>query len=170
MTNDERRKAIPEARKKKNGPPTLARLCERYQQIVPAGGRRDVDIYRFNTYLRMPFGDVPAEQLTTAGIDGLRFRVTKAGRRPATVRDVLELLRRIVLFGSRQGLCSPSADLHFTMPEVDNPKTEYTTDEQLARYCKALDEEHDQDGAALLRLALVTGMRNGRSCPAVGWL
>ena len=51
--------------------------------------------------------------------------------------------------------------LHFEMPKVDNECTESLTDEQLAAYLKAIDDEPDQNAAGFLRLALVTGMRKG---------
>lgn len=47
------------------------------------------------------------------------------------------------------------------MPKVDNQKTEVLTDEQLSRLIQALDAEEDQDAAAFIRLALVTGIRKG---------
>ena len=45
------------------------------------------------------------------------------------------------------------------MPKVDNQKTERMSDEQLRRYLAALDEEPNQDVAAILRVALLTGIR-----------
>lgn len=50
-------------------------------------------------------------------------------------------------------------NLIFEMPQVDNQKTEYMTDLQMAAYLAALDAEPDQDAAALPRLALHTGIR-----------
>lgn len=53
------------------------------------------------------------------------------------------------------------ANLIFDMPKVDNQRTENMNGEQLAAYLKAIDEGPDQNAAALLRLALFTGMRRG---------
>lgn len=80
---------------------------------------------------------------------------------PASIVHVLSLIRRLINFSAKRGLCSVPANLHFEMPKVDNQKTEVLSDEELARFLKALDEEPDQDAAALIRLALVTGMRKG---------
>lgn len=80
---------------------------------------------------------------------------------PASIVHVLSLIRRLINFSAKRGLCSAPTNLHFEMPKVDNQKTEVLSDEELARFLKALDEEPDQDAAALIRLALVTGMRKG---------
>ncbi len=88
---------------------------------------------------------------------------------PETIREalkvlnVLGLLRRIIRFGVKKGLC-PAIDpstLYFDMPLVDNEKTEAFTQEQLYNYLKILEDEPDQNAANFLRLALATGMRKG---------
>lgn len=70
------------------------------------------------------------------------------------MRHALGLIRRIIGYGVKLGLCGMPVSLVFEMPRVDNRKTENMTAEQLAAYLKALDEEADQDAAALLSLAL----------------
>lgn len=114
----------------------------------------------------------PICELTTRDIDALRksLEKTPSPRKkngatvmlaPASVAHVLSLIRRIVNFAIKRGMAKWPDNLHFEMPKVDNQKTEVLTDEQLSNLLKALDEELDQDAAALIRLALVTGMRKG---------
>lgn len=83
----------------------------------------------------------------------------KKGLSAQTVKHVLGLVRRVLRWGVKQNLCRMPENLIFDMPYVDNQKTETMTSAQLAAYLKALDEEQDQVGAAVLRLALTTGMR-----------
>lgn len=77
---------------------------------------------------------------------------------PQTQKHVLALLRRLLRFASEKELC-PIPNLNFKMPIVDNTKTEFMTDEQLARYIHALNTDKDQTGANILRFALLTGIR-----------
>lgn len=76
---------------------------------------------------------------------------------------MITLLRAVLNFGVERGYCPPldPSRLRIKSLHVDDQKTEVMTDEQLARYLAALDEEADQDAAAFIRLALVTGMRKG---------
>lgn len=75
------------------------------------------------------------------------------------VKHILGLVRRILRWGVKQGLCRMPENLIFDMPYVDNQKTETMTSAQLAAYLAALDDEPDQVAASVLRLALATGMR-----------
>jgi len=77
---------------------------------------------------------------------------------PKTVKNVLELLERIINFGVKKGLC---AGLGFKPkhPKVNNLKTEDLTPEQLAAFLKAIEQDPDQQAANLMKMALVTGMR-----------
>ncbi|MDE7063950.1 MAG: site-specific integrase, partial [Desulfovibrionaceae bacterium] len=76
---------------------------------------------------------------------------------------VMGLLRRIIRYAVRRGICPQPepARLQFDMPKVDNSKTECLTPEQARALLAALDEEPNQDLASLVRLALATGMRRG---------
>ena len=75
--------------------------------------------------------------------------------------NALELLRRLINFGAKQELFIKPAGLRFTMPKVDNQKTECLTPEQGRALIDALDAAKDQNLASLVRLALATGMRRG---------
>lgn len=117
----------------------------------------------------------PIESISTSDVDGLRKKldntVSQSNKKdkkdeekklaPATKVHVIGLLRRLINFSVKRGLSPRPENLHFEMPKVDNEKTEILTDEELGRLLVALDEEEDQDAAALMRLALVTGMRKG---------
>lgn len=122
------------------------------------------------TFFRELF-EKPVRELSTADVDKLRKRLERTPAKrskdgqgtlaPATVAHILGLLRRLVNFSVESGLTPSPANLTFKMPRIDNQKTEVLTDDQLERFVKALDEESDQDAAAFIRLALITGMRKG---------
>jgi len=79
---------------------------------------------------------------------------------PGTVRNVLELVRRIVNFGVKKNLCQ---GLGFTveMPRVNNLKTEDLTPQQLSRLLEVIDTDSNIQAANMMKMALFTGMRRG---------
>ena len=79
---------------------------------------------------------------------------------PKTVKNVLELLERIINFGTQKGLC---AGLGFKPehPRVNNLRTEDLTPEQLSNLLTAINEDHDPQAGNVMKMALVTGMRRG---------
>ena len=116
--------------------------------------------------------DKAVRDISTTDIDALRRKLEKTPSpfkkngqtvmlAPASIVHVLGLIRRLINFAVRHDLCKMPEHLHFEMPKVDNQKTEMLTDEELGRLLQALDDEPNQDAAALIRLALVTGMRKG---------
>lgn len=100
-----------------------------------------------------------AESIQTRDIAALRKNAEKKGLSPQMVKHILGLVRRVLRWGVKQGLCRMPEKLIFDMPFVDNQKTETMTSVQLAAYLAALDEESDQVAASVLRLALAPGMR-----------
>lgn len=77
------------------------------------------------------------------------------------IKHVLGFIRRILRYGVKQSSCSMPENHIFATPKVDNKKSDNRTAEQLAACWKALGEEPDQNAAALLRLALLTGIGRG---------
>ena len=167
LSNTEQRQAAEEERTKGEGPLTVARLWALYSETTrgrPVVGMDDSII----RYLEPLFPRL-VDTLETRDADALarQLSTTPSKRTPGkmlapqTVKHVLGLLKRMLHFADRHNLCPYPAGLKITMPKVDNEKTESMTNEQRALYLQALDEEPDQDTAAILRLALLTGMRKG---------
>lgn len=161
QSNTERRAEAEAAKLSGIGPMTFARLWLLYQDVN--GGKASIvaDASRYHKHIESRIASKIVEEFTTSDVDGLHASMTRKGLAPQTVKHVLALVRRIIRFGVKRGLCVMPGSLHFEMPQVDNLRTEALTDEQLAAYLRALDDEPDQDTAGLLRLALVTGMRKG---------
>jgi integrase len=82
------------------------------------------------------------------------------GKAPATVGNVLEILRRLINFGVKNNLCPP---LPFTieLPKKNNEVTEYLADEEARRLMEVLETWHRQDVARMVKMAWLTGMRRG---------
>lgn len=160
LSNQEKRKAAEAAKRAEEGRPLISRLWTAYDEANPDRKVRKTDTGFYTNHLVRPFGHKTPAELVTLDLDRLRIRKLK-NLSPQTVKHILALLRRIISFGVKRGLC-PMPDpsrLHFTFPRVDNQRTENLTDEQMAAYLQALDEEPDQNAAGFIRLALSTGMR-----------
>lgn len=143
---------------------TVARLWDEYQTANP--DLKGMSVYRaiFNAHLSRPFSSMQPAEISPFDLDRLKLDEMK-GRSPKSIANALELLRRIVNFGVRRGLC---AGPRFTiqLPRVNNEKTEDLTGEELGRLVSVLDRHLEVStshmaGAAMMKLVLYTGMRRG---------
>ena len=101
------------------------------------------------------------DEIVTRDVDTLKVRLAEQGKAPQTVKHIMGLLRRVILYGVKKGFCplpDPSK-LHFQLPKLDNAKTENLTEAQVHELLRALDEDEDQHLACMMKLALFTGMR-----------
>lgn len=162
LSNQGRRDAEKAAREAEAGRWTLDRLWVEYKSHRNASHALRTDDSRFNKFLAPVFGDREPIDILTLDVDRLRVKLLKE-RSPQTVKHVLALLKRIILFGVRKGLCeAPNPKLlTITMPRVDNETTEDLDPEQLARLLQAIEDEPNIQAANFMRLALYTGMRRG---------
>ena len=161
--NTEKRKAYAEARQAQQSRWTLDKIWEAYQEAHPEHKSRQRDISRYNTHIGSRFGKKIPEEIITADIDTFKAESLKAGKSEGTIQRVISQLRAIINFGVKRALCPPlqPGRLVIESIRVDGQRTEALTEEQLGKLLEALDAEPDQDAAALIRLAMVTGMRKG---------
>lgn len=159
QSNAERRESQKKERLLGSGPLTFGRLWELYQEHNKDKASINPDTSNYNNHLDKRLGKKPVSEISTSDIVFIRKKMEGKGLAAQTVKHALGQIRRIIGYGVKLGLCVMPASLVFDMPKVDNLKTETMTKAQLAAYLKALDEEADQDAAALLRLDLVTGIR-----------
>jgi len=155
VSNEERRKA-------EEGTWSLDKIWEEYKRQNSHLKGLKIDAYRFKKHLKPPLGHKPPSEIYTIDVDRLRLRKLK-GKSPQSIKLVLSLLKRIINFGVKKGLC-PAPDpakLHITIPKVDNTTTEDLAPDQLKKLLKTLDESANQPVACMMKLALYTGMRRG---------
>jgi integrase len=153
LSNDERRQ---EALQEKW---TLNRLWEEYKVRNPGLKGMVTDQNRYQNHIRPVLGLKEPAELSTFDVDRLRLRLLKE-HRPGTVKNVLELLRRIINFGVKKHLCH-GVPFVIEMPRVNNIKTEDLTPDELSRLWQAIEEETNLDAANFMRMVLFTGMRRG---------
>lgn len=117
------------------------------------------DYNRYARHVGPNIGKIKIADLQTEHIGKLRKKLEAYGLSAQSVKHCLALVKRIIRYGAKSNLLPNMPAINFEMPKVDNLVTENMTQEELAAYLKALDEETDQNLAALFRLALVTGIR-----------
>ena len=157
LSNRRRREAKKAAEKAEEGRWTIDRLWEEYKIQRPDLKGIVTDENRYKNYIESRFGMKEPKDLIQLDVDRLRINLLKK-RAPQTVKHVLALLKRIINFGVKKGLCQgPSFKIE--MPTVHNLKTEDLTAKQLSRLMKAIDEDDNIQAANVMRMALFTGMR-----------
>ena len=165
LSNKETRRERERQAEELRGPRwTLEKLFEEYQAILLPGEGRKVDARHFKRLGALRTKEPASIEL--AELREFRRELEREGLAPQTVKHILGIFSRTLNWASapEQQLipATEAARLKIKMPKVDNAKkTEFLTDDQLQRYFAALDAEKDQNAAALLRLALFTGMRRG---------
>lgn len=154
-----KRQTAAEQRRESERNPSLSILWEHYS--VERLTNRDTLVTDRGNMKHIPSalaGKKPAD-FTTRDLEKLKKDLFAKGLSDQTVRHVLGLIRRVIRWGKRQGLCTMPEDLIFDLPRVDNCKTEFLTADQLKALLDALNQDHDQQTAAIVRLALATGIR-----------
>ena len=138
---------------------TVDRLWRQYKANKPVLKGIVTDENRFQNYIKPQFGDKEPDSIIPLDVDRLRLKLMKT-KSPGTVKNVLELLRRVINFGIKKSLCK---GLGFTieMPKVNNQKTEDLTSEQLSNLLKAIEEDPHPQAGTMMKMALFTGMRRG---------
>ncbi len=158
LSNHERREEERVEKLKEANKWTINRLWEEYKKLNPIKGIT-TDQNRYKNYLEEPFGNKEPYELIPLDIDRLRMKLLKT-KKSATVKNILELLRRIINFAVKSNLCD---QLRFIikMPTVNNIKTEDLNPSQLEKLLEVLENDSNKFAANLMKLALFTGMRRG---------
>jgi integrase len=118
---------------------------------------RKTDLNRWDKHLAS-WGQKRVSSLSQLDIERLKHDMK--GKAPATIGNVLELLRRLINFGVKHNLC-PALPFTIKLPQKNNEVTEYLTDEEVRRLMNVLETWHRQDVARMIKLAWLTGMRRG---------
>jgi integrase len=138
---------------------TIARLWQEYIGPKPNNKSFQTDGYRYQKFLQSPLGNKEPKDISQIELHRLKITLAKT-LSAKTVKNVLELLERIVNFGVKKGLC-PGLGFKMEMPKVNNIQTEDLTPDQLADLLAAIEADPDIQAGNLMKLALVTGMRKG---------
>lgn len=139
---------------------TFSKIFSEYLRLRNKLKGRANDIYRFKNYLEKEFANITPSCVTQDDIERFKHNLQNRELKPATIRHVLELLRRLANFAAKNNLCS-GLSFKIQMPKVENYKTEELNNAQLQKLMQVLEEESDIQVSNLVRIALYTGMRRG---------
>lgn len=116
------------------------------------------DRNRYLKHLKPLFGKRSVSEITPQMVEELRKSLSD--RKPATLWNALELLRRIINFGVKTNRC-PNLAFQIEMPVKDNEVIEHLTPEETRRFLDCARTWPARDVGNMLLLAFFTGMRRG---------
>jgi len=88
------------------------------------------------------------------------IRTKYASYKPATVWNILEMMRRIINYGYKTNRC-PALSFQIEMPVKDNERIEHLSTEEAQRFLDTARTWPARDVGNMLMLAFFTGMRRG---------
>lgn len=145
---------------------TIAKLWDEYQAARSDRKSLNIDGYRYKCFIGPHFAEKEPKDILSLDIERLKRKDLKTAT-PKTIYNVLELLRRLVNFGEKRGLC-PGLPFVIEMPRINNEQTEDLTPEQTTALLSALENEPHWIARNMVKLILVTGMRRGE-CFRLKW-
>ncbi|HMM37915.1 MAG TPA: site-specific integrase [Desulfovibrio sp.] len=168
-----RRKTPQEIREEEAGRWTLDKLFAAYMEHRARRKCARMDRVRYEKHLAPRFGGMEPPDITPWHVEKLKKELaeTKACKMlrqgekpprlsPQSIRNILELLRRITNWGAKTQR-TPGLGFKLALAKVNNLRTEDLSREQLAALLRALDQESNIQVAGLVRLCLYTGLRQG---------
>lgn len=158
LPNTERRAAERAAKKAEASRWTISRLWAEYKSTKTIKGIK-TDDSRFEKFLKPAFGDKEPHEIDQLSVMRAQSKMLKT-KAPQTVKNTLELLRRIVNFGVNARLCSPLS-FKIEFPKCNNIVIEDLTPEQLQKLIEVIENDPHPVAGPMMLCALFTGMRRG---------
>jgi len=157
LSNQGRRDEAKAVKEAEEGRWTISKLWEAYKAGKPGLKGLVTDENRYKNFIRPTFGGKAPAEIIALDVDRLRIKLLKT-HRPGTVKNVLELLRRIINYGCKKNLC-PGPGFVVELPRAQSLKTEDLAPEELAALLKAINEDDHPFAGPIMKLALFSGMR-----------
>ncbi len=158
-TNAEAREEKKALSEKENNKPTIGRLWEEYSNQRTPNMNYHKDRTRYEKYLAPHFDNKEVKEIFPLDVDRVRLKYLKT-LSPQTVKHILALLKRLIGFGLKKGLC-PALSFMIEMPRVDNIKDDALSENQLKSLFDAIEQDDDPQAGNIILIALYTGMRRG---------
>jgi len=158
-TNKEKREALEAKKKAQEGKWTINRLWTEYKFNNPNLKSLSIDENRFANYIKSDLGKKEPKNLVPLDIDRIRIKLSKT-KKSGTVKNILELIRRIINFGTKKNLCL-GVSFKIEMPRANNQKTEDLSPEQLKVLLEAIENNDHPQAGPMMKMALFSGMRRG---------
>lgn len=138
---------------------TIARLWKEYSNQRTKNLNYQKDRNRYEKYIEPHFAKKETTDIYPLDIDRMRLKYLKT-HSPQTTKHILALLKRLINFGVKRGLC-PALPFPIEMPKVDNVKDDALTETQLQALVDAIKKDAHPQAGPIMLIALFTGMRRG---------
>jgi len=159
QTRKEKREEVKRIKAEIDQQYTIDRLWSEYSKQKIKDQNYQKDRNRYEKYIQPLFATKETPDIYPLDVDRLRLKYLKT-HSPQTTKHILALLKRIINFGVKRGLC-PALPFIIEMPRVDNIKDDSLTEDQLQALVSAISEDDDPQAGNLMLTALFTGMRRG---------
>jgi integrase len=171
------RKEIRQAEKARGERWTIDRLATAYFESLEHNPAKSikalaVDRNRYENFIEPGLAKREPRELQPLDIERLRrdLQKTKCTLKakdaplrdlsPATIRATLTLLKRIINYGGKTGLCA-ALPFKISMPKVTGVSIEDLNDDQMKKLLAAIEVDTNTDARGIMLMALYTGMRRG---------
>jgi integrase len=159
LSNTERRIIKNNAAEAEENKWTINKLWETYYSTNKSLKRINTDFGMYKNHLKDKLGKKEPHEIMFLDVERIRINLLKK-LQPATVWGVLELLRRLINFGTDKNFCT-GIKFKIKMPKVNNEKTEDLTAEQFQNLLDAIEADSSTQAKNLMKFILLTGMRRG---------
>lgn len=159
-SNSERRAEAKAQREAKANRYPVKRLWAEYKASKRNFKGLATDECRYRKFIEPNFGEKTPEEIDSLSVERLKRNMVKNNLAPQTIKNTLELLKRIVNYGFNNNL-SMQLPFKIKFPKCNNASTENLTIDQVKKLIEViLNDKHPIAGPMML-CALYTGMRRG---------
>jgi integrase len=149
--------------------PTLGQVWAKYLPWAKEHKKSWIDDLRYyRKHLEPRFAGKRLDAISPLDLERLKKELREGTSKrgtpyaPATIKHQIVLLRRLFNLAKKWGLYDGKSPVQAVeMPKVDNHKTEFLSDEELARLLKTLESWPCRESAAFIKFKLLTGLRRG---------
>jgi integrase len=117
---------------------------------------------RYECHLKPRFGRKALDTITVMDVQRIVVDLRKTGKSPKTIRNVVELFKRVVNYARRLGLYDGENPANrATLPKVSGERGRFLEPGQVKKLWEVCQEYSDRVSANFILLALLTGCRRG---------
>jgi integrase len=117
---------------------------------------------RFENYIQPVFGQREPRKLKATEVDSFKRKLKNRGLSPQTIKNVLEMLKRLSNYGEKRDLCK-GLQFRIEFPKVNNIKHEALSTEEIVSLLDVLDRNNSVE-STIMKVILFTGRRTAEIC------
>jgi integrase len=117
---------------------------------------------RFENHIQPEFGQREPSKIKSIEVDSFKRKLKSKGLSPQTVKNILEMLKRLSNYGTKKDLCK-GLSFQIDFPKVNNIKNESLTKRQIQRLLGVLGD-HTSMESVIMKVILLTGRRTSEIC------